>query len=82
MPVEVARAMLKDQKEEQEEKSFENLPSLMVPETGVGEADNVTVDAEREGDGEEPAAPRAKEREDSSPDMLEGESMKTEDPFF
>ena len=53
MPVEVARAMLKDEKEDQEEKSFENLPSLMVPETGVGEADIMAVGLQRESDGVE-----------------------------
>ena len=40
--------MLKDEKEDQEEKSFENLPSLMVPETGVGEADIMAVGLQRE----------------------------------
>ena len=57
MPVEVARAMLKDEKEDREEKSFENLPSLMVPETGVGEADIVAVGLQRESDGVETSNP-------------------------
>lgn len=49
--------MLKDEKEDQEEKSFENLPSLMVPETGVGEADSAAVGLERESDGLETSNP-------------------------